>query len=484
MRRSYLSFSLLLLLVISCKNSGSGPESTSVSRSGSKPNIVYILADDLGYGDLSFLGQEKFRTPQIDRMAEEGMVFTQHYAGSTVCSPSRAVLFTGMHTGHAPIRGNFKVDGGDFPMPESAYLLPEMLKEQGYVTGAFGKWGMGFAGSSGSPEKCGIDEWYGYVSQTLAHNYYPENLWHNTEKIILEGNLNGGEKEYSFDLIHKAALDFIDANKDTTFFLYLPYTIPHAELKVPDDSIFRKFKGMFPEFYYQGVDDGPKFRKGPYCSQEFPHATFAAMVTRLDLAVGDILNKLEELGLDGNTLVIFTSDNGPHEEGGADPQFFNSSGPYRGLKRDLYEGGIHVPAIAWWPGVVKAGTHSDLISAFWDVFPTCADLAGSEVPENVDGISLVPVLTGSGEQQLHDHLYWEFHERQGRIAVRKGEWKAVKYQVNTNPDAAIELYNLKNDPGETKDLAGEYPELVREMDSIMKVSRTHHAIWDFSSGNS
>lgn len=478
MRTSYLLTSGLALLTFiphSCREKAE--ESTGTA---SRPNIIYILADDLGYGDLSCLGQEKFETPNIDRMARQGMVLTQHYSGSTVCAPSRAVLFTGLHTGHAPIRGNKGMNGGGYPISDTIPMMSEMFKDVGYVTGAFGKWGMGYPGSEGSPEKRGFDEWYGYNSQRLAHNYYPEFLWHNDEKVYLEGNANGGTGQYSFDLIHEKAMAFLEANKDTSFFLYLPYTIPHAELIVPDDSIFRSFIGKYPETPWDGVDDGPSYRKGPYGSQEYPHAAFAAMVTRLDMAVGDVLNALEQYGISKNTLVIFTSDNGTHLEGGADPEFFDSNGPFRGYKRDLYEGGVRVPAIAWWPGTIMEEAVSDHVSAFWDMFPTFAELAGGEVPADIDGISMVPALTGEGVQEEHARLYWEFFERGGRVALREGDWKAVRYDVFEDPNSKIELYNLAEDPGETTNVVDAHPEVERRMDALLRTSRTEHPVWTFN----
>ncbi|MDA3821949.1 MAG: sulfatase-like hydrolase/transferase, partial [Bacteroidales bacterium] len=270
-----------------------------------------------------------------------------------------------------------------------------------------------------------------------------------------------------------------EENKDSSFFMYLPYTIPHAELIVPDDSIYRSYIGKYPETPWKGVDDGPNFRKGPYGSQVYPHAAFATMVTYMDMAVGDILNKLEEYGIAENTLVIFTSDNGTHMEGGADPEFFNSNGPYRGYKRDLYEGGIHVPAIAWWPGTVAQDTVSEHVSAFWDMFPTFAELVGAEIPKGIDGISLAPTLIGKGEQDVHAQLYWEFHEKGGRVALREGPWKAIRYNVFKDPNSEIELYNLLEDWGETTNVVSKYPEVERRMDSLLRIARTPHPVWEF-----
>jgi arylsulfatase A len=479
MRRilSFTTYLLAVFMFVSCtsekKDVQTQPEEIK------RPNIIYILADDLGYGDLSCFGQDKFFTPNIDRMAEEGMVFTQHYSGSTVCAPSRATLFTGLHTGHNPVRGNKGMKGGGIPIPDSIPMLSEMFHNAGYKVGVFGKWGIGYPGSESSPENRNVDEWYGYNSQGLAHNYYPEYLWHNAEKVYLEGNANRGTEQYSFDLIHDQALKFLGEVKDEPFFIFLPYTVPHAELLVPEDSIFEHFKGMFPETPFVGYDEGEKYRKGPYGSQEFPHAAFAAMVTRFDLAVGDILNKLDEYGIADNTLVIFTSDNGTHLEGGADPDFFNSNGPFRGYKRDLYEGGIRVPTLAWWPGTIEGGSSSDHISAFWDMYPTFAEMVGGEVPEGIDGISMLASLKGEGTQKKHSRLYWEFHELDGRVAMREGDWKAVIYDVTGNPDAPVELYNLAMDPGETQNVADENPEIVARMHTLIKAERTSHPIWDF-----
>ncbi len=359
-------------------------------------------------------------------------------------------------------------------------MMSQMFKEQGYMVGGFGKWGMGYPGSEGSPENSGFDTWFGYNSQRFAHNYYPEFLWHNGEKEMLEGNRDRGEGQYSFDLIHREAMKFLEENKDTSFFLYLPYTIPHAELLVPEDSVFLSLVGKFPETPYKGVDEGPRYRKGAYGSQQYPHAAFVAMVLRLDRAVGEILDKVKEYGIAENTLVIFTSDNGPHLEGGADPDFFDSNGPLRGYKRDLYEGGIREPSIAWWPGTIPPGSTSDHISAFWDYYPTFAELTGGTLlPPDIDGISMVPVLTGKGNQKEHDRLYWEFHEMGGRVALREGDWKAVRYNVDENPNSLIELYNLVDDPGETNNVVKEYPEVEHRLDSLLKTSRTPHPVWNF-----
>jgi len=460
----------------------SGCASLSSRTSGqSRPNIVYIIADDLGYGDLGCYGQKDIRTPNLDRMAREGMLFTQHYSGSTVCAPSRSCLMTGLHTGHTPVRGNKEYQPeGQHPLPAESVTVAEVLKKAGYATGAFGKWGLGYPGSEGDPNNQGFDEFYGYNCQRYAHNYYPYFLRHNGKKVILVGNEGKKTGQYGPDLIQKRTLKFIEANKDRPFFLFVPHVIPHAELFVPEDDIVRSYRGTFPEKPYKGIDDGPNYKIGGYGSVETPRANFAAMVTRLDRHVGEILAKLRELDLDKNTLVIFTSDNGPHGEGGANPAYFNSGGGLRGMKRDLYEGGIRVPMIAKWPGQIEAGSRSDHVSAFWDVMPTLAELAGAEVPADIDGISFAPTLLGrSRKQKKHDYLYWEFHEQGGRQAVRKGRWKAVRLQVERDPNGPLELYDLQADPQEKDNIASEHPDIVGRMAQIMAEAHTDSDVFLF-----
>ncbi|WP_372756105.1 arylsulfatase [Mariniflexile sp.] len=473
-----------LSLVFSCVNKANNNQVPTkvVEENPAKPNIIYILADDLGYGDLSSYGQEKFSTPNIDKLASQGMAFTQHYAGNTVCAPSRSALLTGMHTGHTPIRGNKEVKPeGQFPIPDNTYTLAEALKKVGYVTGAFGKWGLGFPGSEGDPVNQGFDVFYGYNCQRLGHHYYPYHLWSNRDSIVLTENAGNKKGVYAPELIQEKTIAFLEENKDKPFFLYVPSIIPHAELAAPD-SYIEKYRGKYPpEKKFKGLDSGPNYRQGHYESQKDPHATFVAMIEILDYQVGEIMAKVKELGIEENTIIVFASDNGPHEEGGADPEYFNSNGPFKGVKRDLYEGGIRVPMIVKWPGKIKEGTTSDLISAFWDVFPTFSEIAGSPVPNNLDGISFLPTLLGNDkEQKQHDYLYWEFHERGGRQAVRKGKWKAVKYNVLKKPNAAIELYDLSVDEGETNNLASKYPEIVEEMETIMVEARTPSKVFKFN----
>lgn len=465
------------LFLFACQTSSNKEETTE-----RKPNIIYILADDLGYGDLSSNGQQKFSTPNIDRLARQGLVFTQHYSGSTVCAPSRSCLMTGLHTGHTPVRGNKEIQPeGQHPLPDEALTLAELLREQGYATGAFGKWGLGFPGSSGDPLNQGFDRFFGYNCQRLGHNYYPYYLWDNDEKLELTENEGQKTGVYAPELIHEQTLQFIEDNQNQAFFLFVPSIIPHAELVAPE-AYLEKFRGkLLPEKPYEGVDDGDNFRLGPYASQAEPHAAFAAMVTLLDDQVGEIAAKVKELGLEENTLILFTSDNGPHREGGADPDYFDSNGPFKGYKRDLYEGGIRVPTIAYWPGKVQAGRTAHL-SAFWDVLPTAAELTGAEVPANIDGISFLPTLTGQGVQQEHDYLYWEFHERGGRVAIRKGDWKGVRYDVLKNPDSPLELYDLSKDIGENNNIADQNPEMVAELNQLLKQARTHSEVFTFNSG--
>lgn len=452
---------------------GCRPQASSARLHRDKPNIVFILADDLGYGDLGCYGQAKFKTPSIDRLAAEGIRFTQHYAGSTVCAPSRCSLLTGQHTGHCQIRGNKGVaPEGQWPLQAGTVTLASMLKQAGYATGAFGKWGLGSPGSSGDPNNQGFDEFFGYNCQSLAHKYYPAHLWHNQEKIIL--TQNDPERQtgrYSHDLIISEALAFIEKNKARPFFAFLPVTIPHAELTVPADS-FAKYKGRFPE----DRAFAPKNEKG-YGSQTHPRAAFAAMIDRLDGDVGRILDLLKRLNIDDHTIVIFSSDNGPHREGGADPDFFDSNGPLQGYKRDVYEGGIRVPLLVRWPGMIEPGRATDHISVFWDFLPTFAQIAHITPPPN-DGLSFVPTLANQTQEQ-HEFLYWEFHEQGGRQAVRMGNWKGVRLNAMQNPDGPIELYDLSADIAEQNNAAVQRPDIAAHLAQIMKQSHQPNTNFPF-----
>ncbi|WP_372772785.1 arylsulfatase [Mangrovibacterium sp.] len=483
MDKNMLVKPLSLCVVIAasaCQPTPKGNQENDLSSS--KPNIIYILADDMGYGDLSCYGQQEYQTPNIDKMAANGIRFTQHYAGSTVCAPSRSSLLTGEHTGHTPVRGNLEVKPeGQHPMPANTLTIAKLMKQAGYTTGAFGKWGLGFPGSEGDPNNQGFDEFYGYNCQRMAHRYYPPYLWHNQEKVQMAGNDWKSTVTYAQDEIQKATLEFIEKNKSNTFFAYVPIVLPHAELISPNDSIYQKFDDKFEETPYEGPADGdygPNLNIWKYCSQPKPRATFASMNSRVDAYVGQIIEKLEELGIAENTIVMFSSDNGPHEEGGADPEFFNSNGNLKGFKRDLYEGGIRVPFIAYWPGKIKPGV-SDHVSAFWDVMPTCAELAGIELDSATDGLSFLPELLGQNEkQQKHEFLYWEFHELGGRLAVRMGDWKGVIYDVKKQ-DKPFELYNLLVDEGEENNVAAEHPEVVAKMKEYMKTARTESETFAF-----
>lgn len=477
MKKEILWIQVLVWFMLSCQTQ------SQQQIQPTKPNIVYILADDLGYGDLSVNGQIHFQTPNIDKMAAEGMLFTQHYAGTTVCAPSRSSLMTGLHTGHTPIRGNKEVQPeGQWPIPDSTFTLAEMLKQDGYVTGGFGKWGLGFPGSEGDPNMQGFDEFYGYNCQRLAHNYYPGHLWDNQEKVILEGNSGDKFGQYAPELIHRRAIQFIEKNKEKPFFLFYPNTIPHAELLLPEANLTQFRNKFLPENRYKGVEPGSSgFREGSYGTQPESHAAFAAMVTLLDKQVGEVLAKLKELGLEKNTIVIFTSDNGPHLEGGADPDYFDSNGPMKGYKRDLYEGGIREPMIAWWPGKIEAGSTNDHISAFWDIMPTLAELAGIAAPKNIDGISFLPSMLKKEGQNQHDYLYWEFHEQGGRKALRKGDWKLVQYNVFNSEKTTTELYDLSKDIGEENNVAAKNPEIVKELFELMNAARTESEAFPFES---
>ena len=424
-----------------------------------QPNIIYILLDDAGYGDLSCYGQTKFATPNIDRLAAEGMKFTDHYSGSTVCAPTRCSLMTGLHTGHCFVRGNREVKPeGQAPMPADTVTIPRLLKQTGYTTGMFGKWGLGAPGSTSDPATH-FDSFFGYNCQRQAHTYYPDHLWKNTTRVSLDG------KTYAHDLIVENALDFVRTNKNGPFFCYMSVTIPHAAMHVPEESMteFRKTFSQFEDVI--GKYAGPSVRN--------PVAGFAGMMTRLDRQVGELLALLKELGIDDNTLMMLTSDNGPHKEGGHQPDFFDSNGPLRGYKRDLYEGGIRVPLLARWPGKLTPGSMSDLISAHWDMLPTFCELAGAKTPAGLDGISIVPTLLGHvAEQAKYDALYWEFTERGRSQAARIGKWKGVRVNLKKNPDAPIELYDLSHDLAEEQNIANKHPKIVDQLRAVMQQEHT------------
>ena len=474
-----------------------------VAQGQTRPNILYIMCDDMGYGDLSCYGQQHFSTPNIDRLAAQGMRMTSAYAGSPVSAPSRACLMTGQHSGHTHVRGNKEYwsgqvkygDNTDYavvgqePYDTAHVILPEIFKDAGYHTGMFGKWAGGYEGSCSTPDKRGVDEFYGYICQFQAHLYFPNflNRFSRSQgdtavvREVLEQNIQHamfGEdydqrRQYSADLIHQRAMEWLRAQDSRQpFFGIFTYTLPHAELRQPDDSLLQAYRGkLLPERKYLG--DNPS-RYNPTAEA---HAQFAAMITRLDAQVGEIMALLEERGLSDNTVLIFTSDNGPHEEGGADPEYFNHDGKFRGLKRSTHEGGIRIPFIIRWPGHILAGSESDQPFAFYDLLPTFCEMAGINIPQNnvatessntakysTDGISILPTLIGKGRQRQHDHLYWEFHETD-MLGVRRGDWKLVVHHGHPA------LYNLHQDPHEDHDLAARHPDIVRLL--IQKIYEDH-----------
>ena len=450
---------------------------TAICAAGkNKPNIVYILADDLGYAEVGCYGQEKIKTPNIDQLASEGMRFTQHYSGNPVCAPSRCTLMTGKHTGHTQVRGNKQVggtegwklgstNGGQWPIKADTVTVAKILKKAGYTTGAFGKWGLGRAGTTGDPNTQGFDHFYGYICQRQAHTYYPNHLWRDGKVEWIEANRDGKEGAYSHDLIAAEALKFIRANKDRPFFLYVPFTIPHVALQVPEDSL-AQYKGQWPDPPYTG-------NKG-YFPHPNPRACYAGMVSRMDRDIGRIMSLLKGLALAENTLVIFTSDNGPTFNGGSDSAFFESAKPLRGLKGSVYEGGIRVPYIARWPGRIKAASTSDHISAFWDFLPTCCEIIGEKPLADIDGTSMLPTFLGKPRtQKKHKYLYWELR---GQQAVRMGKWKALRLK----PDRKIELYNLDEDIGESHNVAGEHPDIVAKVAEIFRSGRTGSEVFPLS----
>ena len=427
-----------------------------------KPNIVFILADDLGYGDLGCYGQKKIKTPDLDRLAKDGVRFTQAYAGSTVCAPSRCALMTGRHTGHCRTRGNGGGGGpkSNVPLAPDDICVAELLKKAGYTTALVGKWGLGEEGSTGVPTRKGFDHFFGYLNQHHAHNYYPDFLWRGEKKVEI-GNPqskveNVAEKfnVYAPDLFLADALRFVTDNKSKPFFLYFATTAPHANNEKT-----------------RATGDGNEVPSdAPYTAEDWPRAekNKAAIITRMDADVGTLLAKIKELGLDKDTVVIFSSDNGPHQEGGNKVEFFASSGPHRGFKRSLTDGGIRVPAIVRWTGTTEPGTTSDHVWAFWDFLPTACDLAGVEIPKGLDGISFAPAITGKGEQKRHECLYWEFHEGGTAQAVRHGDWKAIR----TAPGKPLELYDVARDPAEKQNVAAGHPAVVAKIEAYLKTART------------
>ncbi|RMF96728.1 MAG: N-acetylgalactosamine-6-sulfatase, partial [Planctomycetota bacterium] len=465
------------------------------------PNIVLIMADDLGYAELGCYGQKKIQTPNLDRMAAEGMRFVQFYAGAPVCAPSRCVLMTGKHLGHAAVRDNSELrPEGQWPLPEEEITIGEVLSARGYATAAIGKWGLGAPTTTGDPNRQGFDLFFGYNCQRHAHNFYPSWLYRNHERVPLNNPEFSPHQrfpadadpndpaayrryvgnDYAPDRMLAEAIRFVRENRDRPFFLYFPTTVPHLALQVPEDSL-REYLGKFPETPYLG-DRG-------YLPCYAPRATYAAMVTRMDRDIGRLLDELKRLGLEENTLVVFTSDNGPTHGrgggpidgvGGSDSVFFESNGPLNGLKGSVYEGGIRVPMIARWPGHVPAGTVSHHLGAFYDFLPTFAELAGAAIPEDTDGISLLPTLMGMPQhQRKHEFLLWEFYGYGGQQAVRMGRWKALRTDCYKDPHAPLKLFDLATDIGETTNVADRHPEIVARAEEILRREHTPSPYWDF-----
>ena len=464
-----------------------------------KPNIIYFLADDLGYGEIGVLGQQKIKTPNIDALAKSGMLFKQHYSGAPVCAPARYSFLTGKHMGHSYIRGNdewaergdvwnyskaFKDPNleGQRPIPSNTITLGKQLQKAGYTTGVFGKWGLGAPNTEGVPNKQGFNEFYGYNCQRQAHNLYPSHLWENETKVYLNNDLvnphsnlekdadiNNPEsyksftqqKDYAPKLIHQKSLEFIKNNKDKPFFMYYASPLPHVPLQVPNEYI---------ENYKKEFGDEKPYTGKSYFPTQNPNATYAAMISYLDMQLGELISELKKQGIYKNTLIIFTSDNGPTYTGGVNANFFNSARPfdnnYGRTKGFVYEGGIRVPLIASWPNVIKANTTSDHISAFYDMMPTLSEIAGIEAPKKIDGISFKNTLRGK-KQESHQFLYWEFPSYQGQQAVRMGKWKAIRKNIFKG-NLKIELYNLDKDIKEQNDVSDQFPEIVKEIETIMK----------------
>ncbi len=468
----------------------------------SLPNIVVVLADDLGYGELGVYGQRRIRTPRLDRMAAEGMRFRQHYAGSTVCAPSRATLLTGKHTGHAYVRDNHELGGfldeeerGQLALPPGHPTVARWLQGRGYTTAVVGKWGLGGPQSTGVPTKQGFDFFFGYLDQKQAHNYYPTHLWRNEESFPLRNKYFSPHQQlvgdpndptayekyrgadYAIDFMTREAVSWIRGNASKPFFLYYAPTIPHVALQVPESAL-KEYEGAFAETPYTGSNR--------YLPHRTPRAAYAAMITYLDAQVGRILDTLKEIGADDRTIVLFTSDNGAtFDVGGAPTRFFESNGKLRGHKTNLYEGGIRVPMIARWPGRVRAGTTADHVGAHWDIWATVAELAGGSAPAETDGISFAPTLLGKSGQRTHQALYWEFHASGASQAVRMGRWKGIRQQVAKRPDAPIELYDLDRDETESNNVAAAHPEVVRRIEALMRSSRTPAVLpkWNFTTSS-
>jgi len=427
------------------------------------PNVIFILADDLGYGDLGCYGQKFIETPNLDHLADEGIKFLNHYAGSPVCAPSRASLLTGLHTGNSPIRGNReRFPQGQFPLPDSTSNIARTLKEHEYNTKLIGKWGLGYPNSTGNPLQQGFDSFYGYNCQRRAHHYFPRKLWKDDEVVRMSG------KTYSHDQFTQQALEYIKEQRDSSFFLFLTYTIPHAKLEIPQANT---------RYYATKIEDDPAFDQFKK-KDKTTIVKYASMVAKMDHDIGLILDQLDSMNLLENTIVFFSSDNGPHSENGYDPKLINSSGDLRGKKRELYEGGIRVPLIASWKGVINPGSTTDHVSAFWDFFPTITDMLNISDQDKTDGISYLPTLLDKASQVDHDFLYWEFHGKGGKQAVLQGDWKLIRTGVNS-AHPKQELYDLSSDPFESNDLTGKQPVISNGLVKLMSSAHTKNPIFKF-----
>ncbi|WP_374755177.1 arylsulfatase [Dyadobacter jejuensis] len=463
------------------------------------PNIIYIYADDLGYEELGSYGQKKIKTPHLDQMAREGIRFTDHYTGTPVCAPARAMLMLGLHGGHSPIRGNFELGGfkdeeerGQKPLPDESFTVAELLKQKGYATALTGKWGMGMGDTEGTPTNQGFDYYYGYLDQKQAHNLYPSHLWENNvwdtlsqpwfnvhvkldPKTATKADFDAFKgKDYAPQKMTEKALEFIDKSKDGPFFLYMPYSLPHVSLQAPEAYI-EQYKGQFEEKPYYGQQG--------YAPTQYPFSTYAAMITFLDAQVGMVMEKIKSLGLDDNTIIMFSSDNGTTFNGGVDAKYFNSVGALRGLKMDVYEGGIREPFIARWPGKIKPNRVTEHLSAQYDLMATLAEITGQQAPPT-DGISFLPELLGKKNQQKkHEYLYFEYPEKGGQLAIRLGKWKGVKVNLKNNPGNPWQLFDLETDRNETNDLAVKHPDILKKMDAIVKKEHTETPVkkWQFVS---
>lgn len=494
----YKPVSIIVPLLLSSLLFYAQKKAATPVKNSTRPNVIYIYADDLGYGELGCYGQQKIKTPFLDQLAAEGIRFTQHYTSAPVCAPARCMLLTGRHSGHSYIRGNYELggfedalEGGQMPLPEGTFTIAQQMKNAGYTTGAIGKWGLGMSYSTGDPNKQGFDYFYGYLDQKQAHNFYPTHLWENGKWdtlnnpfIYVHRPLPKGEtdpaafnyykgKEYSLDKMVDKTVAFIRQNKDKPFFLYLPYTGPHVSLQAPDAAV-KEYIGQFEESPYRG-------EKG-YASTLYPRSTYAAMITYMDKQIGKIMALLKELKLDDNTIVFFSSDNGTtFDVGGVDATFFNSVAGLRGRKQDLYEGGIREPFIARWPGHIPAGMTTDHISVQYDFMATLAELTGKPAPAS-DGVSFLPVLLGkTAQQKKHDYLYFEFPEKSGQVAIRIGKWKGVKSNLKKDRSAPWELYDMEKDEKETTDLSSQHPDLIQRMEEILKKEHrpSHIRDWEF-----